>query len=139
MTVFVPPDSRAAVVNALRALLAGRVEPFAQGVTVGTRRRADHTPELPGLPYVLVASDGVTAIHWPAAATDLIRVTVWAESEDDAFDLAGLCVGLLAAHRGGILRGLKVAGPLLRATDRDTQTPLCSGLLTATLRPAPAA
>ncbi|WP_435112022.1 hypothetical protein [Nocardiopsis synnemataformans] len=141
MTAYTLPDSRAAVTNALRGLLADRPEPFVQGVTVGTRRWvADHSPESPGrLPYVLVASDGATPVHWPAAVRDLVRITAWGETEDDAWDLAGLCLGLLADHRDRVLRGLRPAGSLLRATDRDTQTPMCSGLLNATLRPVPAA
>ncbi|GAA4911268.1 hypothetical protein [Streptomonospora salina] len=136
MSVIMPPDSRAAVTVALRTLLSGRSEPHAQGATVGTRTRGQHQPGLPGLPYVLVASDGIQPVRSGAAYTDLIRVTVWHQTEDEAFDLAVLSQGLLAEHRGGVLRGLRKTGSLLRALDEDTQTPMCSALLNAALLPS---
>lgn len=136
MTVIVPPDSRAAATVALRTLLDARPEPYAQGVTVGTRARGQHSPGLPGLPYVLVASDGIQPIAAGAAFTDLIRITVWHSSEDEAFDLASLSQALMAAYRGGVLRGLQATGSLLRTLDEDTQTPMCSALLNAALLPS---
>lgn len=136
MTVIVPPDSRAAATLALRTLLAARTEPYAQGLTVGTRAYGQHQPGLPGLPYVLVASDGIQPVAGGAAFTDLIRITVWHETEDAAFDLASLSQALMADYRGGVLRGLQATGSLLRALDEDTQTPMVSALLNAALQPS---
>jgi hypothetical protein len=135
--LYVVPDTRAAATNALRTALDARDDPFAAGATVGTRLLSEAGGR-PAVPYVMVASDGVNPVAWPAYATDLLRLTAWAEAEDDAYDLAALCQALLAAHTGPVLRGQRPAGSIIRGRDRDTGVPMCSALVRAGVTPVPA-
>lgn len=106
-------DVAAAAVGVLRAALAGRVEDFAAGVQVGTLVPGDRSPEIPHLPYVLVAKDSDLPHPSMANARCTLRVTVWHADADQAHDLAQLCQGLLLIHSGPVIRGCRPAtGPL---------------------------
>lgn len=119
MTTPIPvlPDVRAEVTNRLRELLGDAA------AEVGNRLPPPRAPT----PFVMIVSDALTPWRWPAAAYDLIRVTVWADDEDTAHDVAALAGGRLLAHRGGMIRSVRGApGALLSATDPDTQQPMSS-------------
>lgn len=126
------PDIRAPVIRGLRNLLAGRSEPYVAGVVVGHQIPSTATPESRRLPYVLVAVDDTEPWQYPAAARGLVRLTAWAETEDDAHDLAVLSQAVLAGHHDTVIRALAPTGGLVHARDPDTDIPVCSALLRAT-------
>lgn len=111
LVVFAQAD--VAAVDALRSALAGRSEPYAAGATVGTLVPGDRSPEVPHLPYVLVAKDGDTPHPSMANARCTLRITVWHADADQAHDLAQLCQGLLLIHSGPVIRGCRPGiGPM---------------------------
>lgn len=132
-TAILFPDAQRAARDLLRALLAGRSEPEAAGVTVSTRG-------LPGadedrsLPYVQVRSDGkFRNSRLDGRAT--IRVIVWHTDEGLAEDLAALCEALILAATSTDIRSVSpVAGPIPTG-DPDTGLPLSFFTITARLRP----
>lgn len=133
LTLF--PDVQSAAAGVLRAALADRAEPYAAGVTVGTRVPGDRSPETPHLPYVLVRLD-VTIPHSSMAnARCTVRVTVWHEDADQAHDLAQLCQGLLVVHDGTVLRSVRPATGPAAATDPDSGVDLSTLTATVNVRP----
>jgi hypothetical protein len=114
-------DGQAAGATVLRDALAGRAEPFAAGVTVGTRVPGDRSPETPHLPYVLVRKDTDLPHSSMANARVTLRVTVWHEDPDQAHDLAMLCQGLLLVHSGPVIRGCRPATGPIAAVDNGFQ------------------
>ncbi|MFE9845773.1 hypothetical protein [Streptomyces goshikiensis] len=110
-------DVQAAGATVLRAALAGRPEPYVDGVTVGTRVPGDRSPETPHLPYVMVRKDGDFPHSSMANARCTLRVTVWHEDADQAHDLAMLCQGLLLVHSGPVIRGVRPGTGPLSAVD----------------------
>lgn len=127
-------DSQAAGAGLLRTALAGRPEPFAVGVTVGTKVPVGRTPEQQ-FRYVMVRKDGDTPHSSMANARVLLRVTVWHEDPDQAHDLAMLCQGLLIAHDGTVLRSVRPNGGPLPATDPDSGIDLSTFTVHANVRP----
>jgi hypothetical protein len=106
-------DVQAAAVGVLRTALAGRGEGYAAGAQVGTLVPGDRSPEVPRLPYVLVATDSNLPHPSMANARCTLRVTVWHKDGDQAHDLAQLCQGLLLIHSGPVIRGCRPAtGPM---------------------------
>ncbi|MFE6126808.1 hypothetical protein ACFQ6Q_00825 [Streptomyces sp. NPDC056437] len=106
-------DVQAAGATVLREALAGRLEPYADGATVGTRVPGDRSPETPLLPYVLVRKDSDLPHSSMANSRCTLRVTVWHEDPDQAHDLAMLCQALLLVHSGPIIRGVRPGtGPI---------------------------
>ncbi|MGW1998559.1 hypothetical protein [Embleya sp. NPDC001921] len=127
-------DAQAAAATVLRDALAGRGEPYADDVAVGTRVPGDRSPETPHLPYVLVRVDGQTVEHLANARTT-IRVTVWHAGPDEAHDLAQLCQGLLLVHSGPVIRGVQpLTGPM-PATDPNSGVDLSTLTVRAHVRP----
>jgi len=135
LTLF--PDVQSAGAAVLREALAGRPEPHAAGVKVGTRVPGDRSPETPELPYVLVRLDGNTPHPSMANARCLLRVTVWHTDADQAHDLAMLCQGLLIVHSGPVIRGVRPAVGPLPAVDDASSIDLSTFLVTANVRPQP--
>jgi hypothetical protein len=123
------PDIRAPAIRGLRPLLAARTEPYAAGVLVGHTIPAAASPEARRLPYVLVAIDSTEPWQYPAAARGLVRLTAWAETEDDAHDLAVLAQALLAEYHDQVIRSMRPTGGLVHGHDEDTDIPVCSALL----------
>jgi hypothetical protein len=106
-------DAQAAAAGVLRTALVTRAEDYAAGAQVGTLVPGDRSPEVPRLPYVLVAKDTDTPHPSMANARVTLRVTVWHKDGDQAHDLAQLCQGLLLVHSGPVIRGCRPAtGPL---------------------------
>lgn len=132
-------DAQAAGAEVLRAALADRAEPFAAGVTVGTRVPGDRTPETPHLPYVLVRKDADMPHSSMANARVTLRVTVWHESADDAHDLAMLCQALLLVHSGHVIRGARPATGPIAAVDPDSDIDLSTFTVLANIKPQPLA
>lgn len=136
MTAVVFADAQRAVRDALRAALAARSEPSAQGVTVGVRVPSWHSDDAPAIPYVVVRVDGnVRDARLNGRAT--VRVTVWHRDEGLALDLAALCEALLL---GGLATdaGIRSVGPVsspIPSEDPDNGTPLAFFRVTARMRP----
>lgn len=130
-------DAQAAGAEVLRVALTARPEPFAAGVTVGTRVPGDRTPETPHLPYVLVRKDSDMPHSSMANARVTFRVTVWHESADDAHDLAMLCQALLLVHSGHVIRGIRPATGPIAAVDPDSDIDLSTFTVLANVKPQP--
>lgn len=128
-------DAQAAGASVLRGALAARSEPFAAGVTVGTRVPATRAPETPQLPYVMVRKDTDAPHPSMANARVTLRVTVWHQNADDAHDLAMLCQALLTVHSGPVIRGVRPATGPLAAVDPDSGVDLASFTVLANVRP----
>lgn len=114
-------DAQAAAAGVLRTVLAGRAEPYTDGVTVGTRVPGDRSPETPHLPYVMVRKDGDFPHSSMANSRCTLRVTVWHEDADQAHDLAMLCQGLLLVHSGPIIRGVRPGTGPIAAVDEGAE------------------
>ena len=130
-------DVQAAGAEVLRSALAGRVEPFAADVTVGTRVPSVRSPEDPGLPFVLVRKDSDLPHPSMANARCTLRCTVWHQDADQAHDLAMLCQGLWLVHSGPIIRGFRPATGPLPATDDDSGVDLSTFTAIANVKPQP--
>lgn len=130
-------DVQSSGAEVLRGALAGRPEPHAAGVTVGTRVPGDRSPETPRLPYVLVRKD--TDAPHPSMANSrcTLRCTVWHTDADKAHDLAMLCQGLLLVHSGDIIRGCRPATGPLPAVDPDSGVDLSTFTVLANVKPQP--
>ncbi|WP_262702049.1 MULTISPECIES: hypothetical protein [Streptomyces] len=133
LTVF--PDVQSAGAGVLRTALAGRSEPYAAGVTVGTRVPADRSPELDRLPYVMVRKDSDVPHSSMANSRCTLRVTVWHQDPDQAHDLAMLCQGLLIVHSGPVIRGVRPAIGPLPAVDDVSGLDLSTFTVLANVRP----
>jgi len=114
-------DVQAASAGILRTALTGRVEAFADGVTVGTRVPGDRSPEVPHLPYVMVRKDGDLPHSSMANSRCTLRVTVWHEDADQAHDLAMLCQALLLVHSGPVVRGVRPGTGPIAAVDEGAE------------------
>lgn len=133
LTVF--DDAQAAGATVLRTALTGRVEAFAQDVTVGTKVPADRAPELDRLPYVMVRKDGDIPHSSMANARVTLRVTVWHEDDDQAHDLAMLCQGLLIVHSGTVIRGVRPGTGPIAAVDDVSGDALSTFTVLANVKP----
>lgn len=130
-------DVQSSGAEVLRAALAGRSEPHAAGVTVGTRVPGDRAPETPRLPYVLVRKDGDLPHPSMANARCTLRVTIWHEDADQAHDLAMLCQGLLLVHSGPVIRGVRPGTGPLPAVDDASSVDLSTFTVLANVKPQP--
>ena len=129
------PDVQAAGAGVLRDALAGRGEPYAAGVMVGTRVPTERSPETPHLPYVVCRLDGSTPHSSMANVRCTLRYTVWHVDADEVHDLAQLCQGLLIAHGGTVLRSVRPGTGPLAAVDDLSGVDLSTFTVTANVRP----
>jgi hypothetical protein len=130
-------DAQAAGAGVLRTALAGRPEPFAAEVTVGTRVPTIRSPEDPQLPFVLVRKDSDLPHPSMANARCTLRCTVWHQDADQAHDLAMLCQALWLVHSGPIIRGFRPATGPLPATDDEAGIDLSTFTAIANVKPQP--
>jgi hypothetical protein len=113
----VPRDVVALVLDALRPALAARSEPYAARLVVssemGSEPGSDADGGPPSLPWLLVAEDGHTWT-WPAVQRCVIRLTCWHHSEFTAKATVALALGLLCAPggRGALLAADPVTAPV---------------------------
>jgi hypothetical protein len=128
-------DAAATIANDLRDDLAGRAESYAQDVHVGTRTPTDRVPTEGPTPLVVVSQDGPGVIQRGANARSTIRISVWHATDDDAFDLAGLCQGLVISYAGPVVRSVLPGLSPVRATDPDTGEPMAWCTVTANAAP----
>lgn len=130
-------DVQSSGAEVLRAALAGRPEPHAAGVTVGTRVPGDRSPETPQLPYVLVRKDTDMPHQSMANSRCTLRVTVWHADADQAHDLAMLCQALLLVHSGQVIRGVRPGTGPLPAVDDVSGVDLSTFTVLANVKPQP--
>ena len=130
-------DVQAAGAGVLRTAGGDRGEPFAAGVTTGTRVPTIRSPEDERLPFVLVRKDTDAPHPSMANARCTLRVTVWHVGADEAHDLAMLCQGLLLVHSGDIIRGCRPATGPLPAVDPDSGVDLSTFTVLANVKPQP--
>ena len=128
------PDAQRAARDLLREALAGREEPEAQGVTVGTRIPSWAADEAPTRPFVMVRLDGMSRTS-RLDGRALIRVAVWHTDEGLALDLASLVEALFLAARSPEIRSVESSAGPIPAADPDTGDPLAFFRVTAHLRP----
>ncbi|MET9158288.1 hypothetical protein ABZX56_11220 [Streptomyces parvulus] len=132
LTVF--DDAQSAGASVLRVALAGRSEPFTDGVTVGTRVPSSRVPE-DLFRYVMVRKDSDAPHPSMANARVTLRVTCWHEDVDQAHDLAMLCQGLLIVHSGLVIRGVRPGTGPLPAVDDVSGADMSTFTVLANIRP----
>jgi hypothetical protein len=126
----VPRDVVAVVLDTLRPAFAGRSEPYAAGLVVssemGSQPGSDADGGPPSLPWLLVAEDGHTWT-WPAVQRAVIRLTCWHHTEYTAKQVCGLALGLLCAPSGrvGLIAAEPVTAPVA-GLDPYTDQPLAT-------------
>lgn len=105
----IPADAELWATGYLRTFLAGRSEPYAGGVWVSKDKPATNKPRI-----VAVRRDGGPVI----GVLDHPRLTfrIWADSDDDASDLARLVVGAIKVSPGH--------GPALAVTNLLGPSPI---------------
>ncbi|MFD3748330.1 hypothetical protein [Nocardia sp. NPDC058633] len=84
-------------------------------------------------PLVVVFDDSGPAV-WPVSTSPLLRVTVWSAGRDRSRRIAGVCLGVLLAHR---IPGIAtVTDPTLLVEDIDpnNQGSMCSFTVRAQAR-----
>lgn len=69
-------------------------------------------------PAVVVFDDGGPPV-WPVATAPTIRVTVWADGRDRSRRIAGVCLGVLLAHRIPGVSTVTQPSGLLEAIDSN--------------------
>lgn len=127
-------DAQAAAADYLRVALADRTEPYTDGVTVGTRIPGHRDIDTPVHPYVMVVQDGPGEVRQHVLAVVTLRVTVWAATEDDAYNLVQMCHGLLLIHSGDVIRSTLASLSPYPSADPDTGEPIGSCSVLANLR-----
>lgn len=128
------PDAQAEAAARLRAMLAGRPEPFAAGAHVSTRvpKDQEQTPE--HMPRVVCRTDApLDPTSYNQRTT--IRVAVWHLTDDEAHDLAQLCMGLIRQAPGPVLRSVRPLVGVTPSQDPDTGSPLAYFTFRAQLAP----
>lgn len=129
-------DAESVVAKQLRTDLAARSEPYLAGVTVGTRVPVDRA-SLTGIPpLVVVTQDGPGAVRLGANVGATLRVAVWHGTDDDAFDLAGLCLALIATYAGPVVRSARMLLSPVRAADPTTGAAMAWGTAYVNVKPA---
>lgn len=126
------PDVEHLVVDYLTIELADVEGDVTCGVGVPERWK-------PGSPsHVQVVSDGVPTRDGTVAAHAIVRLVARAATTTEAKRLAGVALGLLAAHPGGggIARTRALTGPL-PAREPETGAELASTTARVTLRSTP--
>lgn len=126
------PDPRAAVATAVRGLLAGRPEDYADDVVVGTRIPTDRDLEARATPLVVIQQDGPAEILSRVRCRTPIRAMVWHDTDDETWDLAQLVHGLITAHRSSTVRAVSPELPPEAAADPDTGAPMCAFTVSVT-------
>lgn len=111
MPAIVWPDVEAEVITYLRAALAARSEPFAQGVTV-----ARDVPSPRPARLVTVRDDGGPALG-DVRALARIGVRVWGTSHETTADLANLVVAIVGGIPGPSFRRADVTRPYALADE----------------------
>lgn len=114
--ITVPADVATIAVTAARAALTGRLEPYAQNVTVAGKWPESSTPGTADLPLIVVSVDG-QHVQWPHTQRPNLRFTAYHHDRDQAHDLIALLAGLLLPGPPGPLQQpALVVAPF---TDRD--------------------
>lgn len=131
MTPVVFGDAQAEVANALRADLATRET----DADVGTRTPTDRDPHASPRPLVVVAQDGPGTVQARANNRVTLRISAWAATDDDAFDLAMLAWALVTTYAGPVVRSVLPGLSPARATDPDTGEPMAWCTVTANIKP----
>ncbi|WP_054812104.1 hypothetical protein [Nocardia arizonensis] len=89
-----PADPAKVAKDYLAGVVPGLVA--APAPTFGLVVPPDWTPD--DAPRVVVFDDGGPTV-WPAATSPSLRVTVWSAGRDRSRRIAGVCLGVLLAHR----------------------------------------
>lgn len=124
------PDAQRATRDLLRALLAGRLEPFATGAKVEVKPPAPDA----SLPYIQVISDGKfrdARLNGRAS----VRVVVWHKDVGLGEELASFCEALLLDSHSAEIRGFSPLTGSIPTGDPDTGAPMSYFTLTARLNP----
>lgn len=125
-------NAAAAAVTALRDVLPGRGEDYAQNAAVVARVPTDRTITS-GDPLVMARLDD-SSVDTRVNQRAVVRLTCWHATEFEAMQLAGLCQGLLVAHSGPDIRTCEyVSGPVA-GVDPQNDQPLATSVVAAYMR-----
>ncbi|MCQ4119884.1 hypothetical protein [Rhodococcus tibetensis] len=84
-------------------------------------------------PHIGVFDDGGPT-RWPVATRPVLRVTVWSVSETQSRDLAGLCMGVLLAHKIPGIAHVREPSSILAARDPKNDGLMASFTVRTTVR-----
>lgn len=76
-------------------------------------------------PLVVVFDDSGPVV-WPVTTSPLLRVTVWSSGRDRSRRIAGVCLGVLLAHRIPGIATVTHPTLLVEDTDPNNQGSMCS-------------
>lgn len=123
------PDPRMVALDIIRD--------FQPTVKAGTIDPEDRDRAHQGLPYTKVSVDG-GAGRYPITSNARVRVSVWAESESEAVNLAMTFRAVLESFPGSeSVRHLGNSNDPLPATDPDNARPMAFFSIDIRLRPIP--
>lgn len=128
-------DGQAELANVLRTGLSSATEPVTTAARVNTRIPQNNAPYGDVTPLVVVRQDG-NGRDQEVRTIVAYRVTLWAGTEDDTYDLAQICHEILLQHSGGavVTHVLPELTPDVMA-DPDTNEPMGYFTVRGKLRP----
>lgn len=128
------PDAAAECARVLRIHLGARSEIYAQGSLVRTRVPSELSLSSPELPVVVCQ---VTAAVEPSVVNQRtsLQVTAWHVTDDEAHDLAQLCLGLVRASPGPLLRAVRPLAGVITGRDPDNAVPIAWFTIRAQVAP----
>lgn len=134
MTVVVYGDPVAALVNALRAELATRAEPYVVDVRVAASVPTDVRAYRGDRPLIVLVQNAPGTAEHRANNRVPLRGMAWHDTEDDTHDLTQLVHALVLAHSGATVRSVLAGSSPYVTADPDSGDPLGSFTVTANVR-----
>ena len=119
MPAVIFPDIEKVLVQAIRAEIDVRTEPYTIGVVVATKKPASDTNPYPRR-IITVRSDGGQKIDW-VRKIERIGLTVWADTYADASDLARLLEALSITLTGEYIKLSNVSLSPIRVEEAGPQ------------------
>lgn len=119
MPAVIFPDIEKVLVAALKAELAQRSETCARNVYVATKKPAPDKKPYPRR-IIVIRSDGGPKIDW-VRKLERVGITIWADTYEDASDLARLVEALSMTLTGEEIKLANVALSPTRIDEAGTQ------------------
>lgn len=88
----------------------------------------------PAAAPVVVVFDDSGPVLWPVCTSPTLRVTVWAAGRDRSRRIAGVCLGVLLAHRIPGIGSVTDPTGLVEAVDEHNAGVMCSFTVRAVAR-----
>lgn len=126
----IPADPAKVAKNYLASVVPALVAP-PPAPTFGLVVPSDWTPA--AAPLVAVFDDS-GPLAWPVSTSPTLRITVWANGRDRSHRIAGVCLGVLLAHRIPGIATITEPTNLVEAVDDNNHGQMCSFTVRAQAR-----